>query len=113
MDDDLNSRAAISALFELVRDVNRLLSEGRLSKQGAENVIGVMEEVDQVFGILPAPVTEAEDRSGELVELLIDVRNELRKRKLYDLADRIRDGLKTSGIELQDTSEGVRWKRVS
>ncbi|HOQ26862.1 MAG TPA: cysteine--tRNA ligase [Methanomassiliicoccaceae archaeon] len=113
MDDDLNSRAAISALFELVRDVNRLLSEGRLSKQGAENVIGVMEEVDQVFGILPAPVTEAEDRSGELVELLIDVRNELRKRKLYDLAVRIRDGLKTSGIELQDTSEGVRWKRVS
>ena len=112
MDQDFNSRAAISALFALVREVNKLLAEGRLSRKGVENVIAAMEEMDQVFGVLPqaAPV---EDRSAELVELLIEVRNELRARKQYDLADRVRDGLKARGIEIQDTAEGVKWKRAA
>ncbi len=113
MDADLNSRAAISALFELVREVNKLLSDGRLSRQGAENVLAVMDELDQVFGILPHEAADAADRSGELVELLIEVRNELRARKLYDLADKVRDGLKARGIEVQDTAEGVKWKRAA
>ncbi len=113
MDADLNSRAAISALFELVREVNKLLSDGRLSRQGAENVLAVMDEIDQVFGILPHEAADAADRSGELVELLIEVRNELRARKLYDLADKVRDGLKARGIEVQDTAEGVKWKRAA
>ncbi len=113
MDQDFNSRAAISALFELVREVNKLLSEGKLSEEGVKNVIGAMEEMDQVFGILPPPAAPAEDRSGELVELLIEVRNELRARKQYDLADRVRDGLKARGIEIQDTAEGVKWKRAA
>ena len=113
MDADLNSRAAISALFELVREVNKLLSDGRLSRQGAENVLAVMDEIDQVFGILPHEAADAADRSGELVELLIEVRNELRARKLYDLADKVRDGLKARGIEVQDTAEGVKWKRTA
>lgn len=113
MDADLNSRAAISALFELVREVNKLLSDGRLSRQGAENVLAVMDEIDQVFGILPHEAADAADRSGELVDLLIEVRNELRARKLYDLADKVRDGLKARGIEVQDTAEGVKWKRAA
>lgn len=113
MDDDLNSRAAISAMFELVREANKLLSEGRLSRKGAENLVAVMEEVDQVFGILPRGTADVEDRSGELVDLLIEVRNELRARKLYDLADKVRDGLKARGIEVQDTAEGVKWKRTA
>ena len=112
MDADLNSRAAISALFELVREVNKLLSDGRLSRRGVENVLHVMEEVDQVFGVLPHAPADAEDRSGELVDLLIEVRNELRARKLFDLADKVRDGLKARGIEVQDTAEGVKWKRI-
>ena len=113
MDADLNSRAAISALFELVREVNKLLSDGRLSRQGAENVLAVMDEIDQVFGILPHEAADAADHSGELVDLLIEVRNELRARKLYDLADKVRDGLKARGIEVQDTAEGVKWKRAA
>lgn len=75
--------------------------------------MAVMEEVDQVFGILPRGTADVEDRSGELVDLLIEVRNELRARKLYDLADKVRDGLKARGIEVQDTAEGVKWKRTA
>ncbi|NLI74105.1 MAG: cysteine--tRNA ligase [Euryarchaeota archaeon] len=113
MDDDLNSRAAISAMFELIREANKLLSDDRLSQQGAANIIEVMEEVDQVFGILPSEIQDIEDRSGEFIDLLVEVRNELRTRKMYDLADRIRDGLKDRGVEIQDTTEGVRWKRTT
>lgn len=114
MDQDFNSRAAVSALFELVREVNKLLAEGRLSKQGVQNVLGALHEMDYVFGILPsAPEAAPTDRSGEIIDLLVEVRTELRKRKQFDLADRIRDQLKEKGIELQDTAEGVKWKRTA
>ena len=66
--------------------------------------------MDSVFGILPEVKTQ--DDTAELVQLLIDVRNELRKAKQYALADSIRDRLKAQGIELQDTAEGVKWIRI-
>ncbi len=112
MDQDFNTRAAISELFEAVREINKLLSEGRLSAEGARNILGVLREMDSVFAILPAEQASAEDRSGDMIDILIDVRNELRKRKQYDLADRIRERLKEKGVELQDTAEGVKWKRT-
>ena len=110
MDQDFNSRAALSELFELVREINRLLSANELSNQGAENILTVLNEMDSVFGILPEVKTQ--DDTAELVQLLIDVRNELRKAKQYALADSIRDRLKAQGIELQDTAEGVKWIRI-
>ncbi|OPY29369.1 MAG: cysteinyl-tRNA synthetase [Methanomassiliicoccales archaeon PtaU1.Bin030] len=112
MDQDFNTRAAISELFEAVREINKLLSEGRLSAEGARNILGVLKEMDSVFAILPEGQVSAEDRSGDMIDILIDVRNELRKRKQYDLADRIRERLKEKGVELQDTAEGVKWKRT-
>ncbi|MDW5563515.1 MAG: cysteine--tRNA ligase [Methanomassiliicoccus sp.] len=112
MDQDFNTRAAMSEVFELVRETNRLLGSGELSAQGAHEVLGALEEMDKVFAILPTVEAATEDRSGEVIDILIEVRNELRKRKQYDLADRIRDRLKEKGVELQDTAEGVRWKRT-
>ena len=111
MDQDFNSRAAISALFELVREVNKLLAEDKLSKEGVSNVLAALNEMDEVFGILPpeAPVTR--DNSSEMIELLLEVRDELRKRKQYDLADMVRNGLNDLGVEIQDTAEGAKWKR--
>lgn len=112
MDQDFNTRAAISELFEAVREINKLLSDGRLSAEGAKNILGVLKEMDSVFAILPADQASTEDRSGEIIDILIEVRNELRKRKQYDLADKIRELLKQKGVELQDTAEGVKWKRT-
>jgi len=109
MDDDFNTRAGISAMFEMVREVNSLISEDRLSKRGAENILEVLEDVDQVLGILPS----GQPTSGEadaVVKILVDVRQELRKRKAFDLADEIRDRLLEAGIKLEDTAEGVKWK---
>ncbi len=110
MDQDFNSRAAISEIFELVREANRLLSSGELSSKGAENILSAFSEMDSVFGILPESKTE--DDSEDLIQILIDVRNDLRKLKQYALADSIRDRLKECGIELQDSAEGVKWIRI-
>lgn len=110
MDQDFNSRAAISDIFELVREANRLLSSGELSNKGAENILSAFNEMDCVFGILPESKTE--DDSEDLIRILIDVRNDLRKLKQYALADSIRDRLKECGIELQDSAEGVKWIRI-
>jgi cysteinyl-tRNA synthetase len=110
MDDDFNTRAAISSMFDLVRETNRLLAEGGLSGKGVTNIVGFFEDVDQVLGILPAK-EERMDVSSEMIQILVEVRQELRKRKLFDLADIIRDRLLQKGIELEDTAEGVKWKR--
>jgi len=111
MDDDFNSRAAIAALFDLVRDANRLLAESKLSTKGVMNLVAFLEEADGVLGILPKE-EGGEEALGDVMSILIELRKELRKRKQFDLADRIRDQLAEKGIKLEDTSEGAKWKRV-
>ncbi|MGD0056423.1 MAG: cysteine--tRNA ligase [Methanomassiliicoccales archaeon] len=110
MDDDFNTRAAISGIFDMARETNHLLAEGGLSMKGAANIIGFFDEVDQVLGILSRE-EERKDVSFEMIQILAEVREELRMRKLFDLADIIRDKLLQKGIELEDTAEGVKWKR--
>jgi cysteinyl-tRNA synthetase len=112
MDQDFNTRSALSEIFDLVRETNRLLASGRLSPGGARSIKAVLDEMDMVLGILAPSVESQDDLSDDIMQILIEVRGELRKRKLYDLTDQIRDRLKSKGIELQDTAEGVRWKRT-
>ncbi len=111
MDDDFNSRAAIAVLFDLVREANRLMSESKLSTKGVLNLVAFLEEADGLFGVLPRE-EEGEEVLGDVMGILIEVRKELRKRKQFDLADRIRDMLAEKGIKLEDTGEGAKWKRV-
>ena len=111
MDDDFNSRAAIAVIFDLVREINRLLAEGKLSATGVKSVLSFLEEADQVFGILPSASGGLEDLDG-VIQIMIEVRKELRKRKAYDLADMIRDKLLAVGIQLEDSAEGAKWKKV-
>jgi len=111
MDDDFNSRAAIAAIFDLAREANKLMSEGRLSKEGAKRVYLFLEEADQVLGVLPSP-PETEGDLDAVMQIIIEIRKELRKRKMFDLADQIRDKLAAQGIKLEDTAEGAKWKRI-
>jgi len=111
MDDDFNTRGAIAVLFDFIREINKLLSEGLLSNEGAHGAISFLEEVDEVLGILPRMPTVMES-TDELIQILVDVRQELRKRKIFDLADEIRERLAKKGIKLEDTNEGVKWKRI-
>jgi cysteinyl-tRNA synthetase len=111
MDEDFNSRAALAVIFDLVRETNRLLTEGSLSKAGAKNILEFLDEVDGVFGIMPS-ASSGQDQMDGVMQVLIELRKELRKRKMYDLADAVRDKLAAQGIMLEDTAEGAKWKRT-
>lgn len=104
MDNDLEISEALAAIFEFVRAVNRL----EISKSDAKKVRDVMMGFDSVLGILKV---KKEKLPKELMDL-IKKREQARKKKDYVAADKIREELKARGIILEDTKEGVRWKKV-
>lgn len=129
MDDDFNTGAAISVLFDLVRLLNRYVDQHGL-QAGADpaateieslRVAGqVIRELTGVLGLFLKPVSRAAgeaDGDAELlngvVNLLIDLRREARERKDYATGDAIRDRLSELGISLLDRKEGTSWERSS
>lgn len=108
MDDDLNISEALAAIFAFVKDVNKLIADGKVGKKNAKEILDVMKGFDLVIGVLSF---EKESLDSE-IEALIEKREEARKSKDFSTADKIRDGLKEKGIVLEDTKEGVRWKRA-
>jgi cysteinyl-tRNA synthetase len=111
MDDDFNTRGAIAAIFDAARESNKLMDHEMLSRKGAERLVFLFEELDKILGILPQTAIK-EDRLDDVMQILIEVRKELRKRKAYDLADSIRNQLAEKGLVLEDTAEGVKWKQA-
>jgi cysteinyl-tRNA synthetase len=67
--------------------------------------------MDKILGILPTKEKKG-DHLDDVIQILIEVRKELRKRKAYDLADHIRNQLAEKGIVLEDHAEGVKWKQT-
>ncbi len=108
MDDDLNTADAISVIFELVKYANTNVTEAS-DKAYVDSVLGEMKALCDVLGI----VTEKEeDNLDAEVESLIAERQAARKEKNFARADEIRDQLLAMGIILEDTREGVKWKRA-
>ncbi|MDR0523548.1 MAG: cysteine--tRNA ligase [Candidatus Methanoplasma sp.] len=112
MDDDFNTRAAIEAVMRLVKRTNRGMGDGSLSASGAAAAAAAMRRADEVLGILPPDGDGGDGLLDSVMEILIGLRGELRGRKMYDLADGIRDDLKKAGIALEDSSGGAKWKRT-
>lgn len=110
MDEDFNTRQAIAVLFDMARSTNTAMAEHTLSKESATAMISLIKEFDSILGIMPDDSPD-EGMDG-VMSILIDLRKELRNRKMYDLSDLIRDRLKDEGIILEDSSEGAKWKRV-
>jgi len=107
MEDDINTADALAALFDLVRDINVGL--------GPHSARGVVEEAYKVFTTLSGVLGLLQKKTGDLdseIEALIEKRQQARREKNWAVADRIRDELKARGIILEDTPQGVRWKRV-
>ncbi|MBO6214842.1 MAG: cysteine--tRNA ligase [Lachnospiraceae bacterium] len=107
MEDDFNTADAISAIFELVRFINQNTSEDS-SKEFLEGCDNRLKLLCNTLGILPEKKTEILD---EEIEALIQERTNARKDKNFARADEIRDLLLKQGIILEDTREGVKWKR--
>lgn len=109
MDDDFNTADAITAVFDLVRFINSNTDEG----SSAAFLTKLKEELLMLCDILGLIVERKEESLDAQVEELIEKRQEARKNKDFAEADRIRDQLLAMGIVLEDTREGVKWKRKS
>ncbi len=106
MDDDLNTPVALASLFDLAREINRGRDEGR-------PVAGAQAKLLELAGVLGLRLEEEETAmaASPFIQLLIDVRHELRKAKQFPLADMVRARLLDLGIALEDTPEGTVWRR--
>jgi cysteinyl-tRNA synthetase len=107
LDDDLNISAALGALFDGVRELNRRLAERTLSTADAERATAFLREIDAVLGVAAPP---AESLEPELAELL-EARAAARAAKQWAESDRLRDELGARGIAVEDTRDGQRWRR--
>ena len=109
MDDDLSISSALSHIFEFVKEANTLMMVSKIGKSGAKKIINLMLDFDKVLGILE----EKEEKLSSELKRLIEEREKARKEKDFEKADKIREELKQKGIVLEDTKEGIRWKKLN
>jgi cysteinyl-tRNA synthetase len=106
MDDDLNTADAVAALFDLVKYTNSNFGE-EPSRKTVQHAYDTLMKLANVLGIL----TKKDEILDEEIQKLIEDRNEARRNKDFAKADQIRDDLLEQGIVLEDTRDGVKWKR--
>ncbi len=117
MDDDFNAPLAIGVLFDLARELNQALNAPE--KLGVKSLTAIDELFSDLggtlLGIIPAQFPDASvNGSAEsgLLNLVVDIRAEARKQKLWALSDTIRDGLKAIGFVIEDKKDGTTWRKV-
>lgn len=117
MDDDFNTALAIAGLFDLAREVNSFV--GTLGENLGDNAVAVLVKAQGTFSTLGEVLGlftkgqegQAEGLVDDLMDLIISIRQEARAKKDWPTSDKIRDQLGTLGIIMEDTSQGVRWKK--
>jgi len=108
MDDDFNTADAISVIFELVKFINTNTDENS-SKEYVESLLKQLSTLADICGLI---LERKEEILDQEIEDMIAARQAARKEKNFKLADEIRDTLLQKGIILEDTREGVKWKRA-
>ena len=108
MDDDFNTADALAAVFELVKFINTSADENS-SREYLQNLLERLRTLTDVLGLI---VDKEEELLDEEIEKLIEERQAARKERNFALADQIRDELLARGIILEDTREGVKWKKA-
>ena len=109
MCDDLNIAVALAAIFNFVREVNKLMDDDKLSRGEAEQVYELMMRFDKVLGVI-GEVKKEEEKLPKEAEELIRKREEARKARDWETADKIRERLKAMGVIVEDTPQGVKWR---
>ncbi|HEY6971102.1 MAG TPA: cysteine--tRNA ligase [Candidatus Angelobacter sp.] len=118
LEDDLNTAQMLGAIFDLVREANTAADKGELRQDDKGPLLAALQQFDEIFAVLDDDDTEKMAQYANLpvlpdsdVERLIEERNTARKARDFARADAIRAQLADAGIVLEDTKEGIRWKR--
>ncbi len=106
LDDDLNVSAALAAIFDLVRELNRRIAERSISTADAARALGVLRDLDRVLAILPDETPDLPAGAADLLEQ----RDAARASRDWAASDRLRDELAGLGVAVEDTRDGQRWK---
>lgn len=107
MDDDINISSGLAAIFDFMTAINKIMDN--MSVKDAALAKETMLSFDKVLGVMKHEKAQIDSE----IETLIEQREKARKTKDFALADKIRDDLKAQGIVLEDTNQGVRWKRIT
>jgi cysteinyl-tRNA synthetase len=113
MDEDFNTPRALASLFEMSKEINRFLDEHKqVNIKILETAYDDFSELGKALGLFQQEKTReiGGQLADDLVQLLFDLREELRKKGEYDLSDEIRAKLKELGLVIEDTAEGPKWK---
>ena len=108
LDDDLNTSVALAAIHDLTREVNTAAAKGTLRADNQREILAAVDRVDSVLNVFGQAQQQMLD---DEIQKLIDERQEARHRRDFKRADQLRDELADRGIVLEDTKDGVRWKR--
>jgi len=108
MDDDFNTAGAIGFIYDLVRAINQARSDGATSKQ-LENALSIFNELTSVLGLKLDANQNTESKADAFIDLLIQLRADLRQEKNWALSDKLRDALKELGVVLEDSKDGTTW----
>lgn len=111
MDDDFNTREAVVALFQFVTDANKAITDGAGSAP-AQLARAVFLRLARVLTLFPVSAGQKDDKDvGALMDVFIRLREELRKKKDFQLSDLVRDELGRAGFEVADAKIGAKWRR--
>ncbi|UCD40511.1 MAG: cysteine--tRNA ligase [Candidatus Bathyarchaeota archaeon] len=111
MNNDFNTHLSFTHLYGLAQEINKIVSKQKTNLEQAERIMQTFRELGGIFGILEEEVA-IEEKLPKEVEKLIQRREEARKGKNWKTADRLREEIKRLGYLLEDTSEGVRWRKM-
>jgi cysteinyl-tRNA synthetase len=108
MDDDFNTPLALASLYEQVRAINTARDHGATNDQ----LKPAQDTLRELTGVLGLRLQEKQGSgdADKFVDLLVEVRSEVRKQKLWQLSDLIRDRLKAQGVVIEDSKEGTKWR---
>jgi cysteinyl-tRNA synthetase len=109
LDDDLNLPQGVGLVFDHIREANAALDAGRAGRVNRSELLALLDDVDAHLDVIRAE----EPGLAEEVERLIEEREAARRVKDFAHADRIREDLRARGIALEDSKDGVRWRRIS
>ncbi len=114
LDDDLDTPGAIAALFSMVTEINRFIGAGNLSSVAALRVLQLIRLYgSDILGIVPEAIrTDSSVDIAPIMDIIIELRKEMKAARKFDVADAIRDRLKAGGILIEDTREGMRWRKA-